>query len=130
MVIPSEPEEKPLEFVGGSMADLAEFPPDVKQVIGFALYQAQLGGRHQRAKPLKLGKAGNVIEIVDDFDGDTYRAVYTVRFAGVVYVLHAFQKKSKSGIATPKAEIDKIKARLAGAKAHYEENYGGRRTAV
>ena len=69
------------------------------------------------------------MEVVDDFDGDTYRAVYTVRFAGVVHVLHAFQKKSKSGIETPKSEIDIIKARLARAKQHYHENYAGRQNA-
>ena len=64
------------------------------------------------------------MEVVDDDDGDTYRAVYTVRFAGVIYVLHAFQKKSRKGIATPKHEIDVIKARLNVAEAHYRENHG------
>jgi phage-related protein len=70
-----------------------------------------------------------VLEVVDDEDGDTYRAVYTVRFAGVIYVLHAFQKKSKKGIQTPKREIEVIKARLKVAEAHYQENYvkGGKR---
>jgi phage-related protein len=70
-------------------------------------------------------KGARVIEVVDDFEGDTYRAVYTVRLSGVVYVLHAFQKKSKSGIETPKSEIGIIKARLARAKQHYDENYAG-----
>jgi phage-related protein len=122
-------QEKPVEFVGSSEHDLAGFPPEVKQVFGFAIFQAQIGGRHHRAKPMKLGKGANVIEIVDDYDGDTYRAVYTVRFAGVVYVLHAFQKKSKAGISTPKEEINVINLRLRRAKEHYEENYGGRRQA-
>ena|SRR5271163_59630 len=122
---------KPAEFVGSAEDDLAAFPDEVKSVMGFAIFQAQLGLRHQRAKPLrghKEFKGANVLEIVDDFDGDTYRAVYTVRFAGVVYVLHAFQKKSKFGIATPKAEIELIKARLARARQHYEEVYAGRQT--
>ena len=124
---------KPAEFVGSAEDDLAEFPDEVKSVLGFAIFQAQLGGRHPRAKPLTGGKefkGASVLEVVDDFDGDTYRAVYTVRLAGVVYVLHAFQKKSKSGISTPKSEIAVIKARLARAKEHYEENYRGRREAV
>jgi phage-related protein len=124
---------KPAEFVGTAEDDLAAFPNDVKSVLGFAIFQAQIGGRHQRAKPLrghKEFKGASVLEVVDDFDGDTYRAVYTVRFAGIVYVLHAFQKKSKSGIETPKSEIDIIKARLARAKQHYDENYAGRREAV
>lgn len=124
---------KPAEFVGSAENDLSEFPNDVKAVIGFAIFQAQMGGRHQRAKPLrghKDFKGANLLEVVDDFDGDTYRAVYTVRFAGVVYVLHAFQKKSKSGIETPKSEIEVIKTRLVRAKEHYEEVYTGRREAV
>jgi phage-related protein len=132
-MIPPMPIAKPTEFVGSSRDDLAEFPTAVKDVFGFAIFQAQIGGRHQRAKPLTGGsdfKGASVLEVVDDFDGDTYRAVYTVRFEGVVYVLHAFQKKSKSGIATPKSEIDIIKSRLARAKEHYEENYRGRRKAV
>jgi phage-related protein len=132
-MLPGIPISKPAEFMGSSREDLAEFPVEVKDVFGFAIFQAQLGGRHQRAKPLTGGKdfrGASVLEVVDDFDGNTYRAVYTVRFAGVVYVLHAFQKKSKSGIATPKSEIAIIKARLARAKEHYEENYKGRREAV
>ncbi len=127
------PTAKPAEFIGSAEDDLAAFPDDVKSVVGFAIFQAQIGGRHQRAKPLrghKEFKGANVLEVVDDFDGDTYRAVYTVRFAGVVYVLHAFQKKSKSGIETPKSEIDVIKARLARAKEHYDKVYAGRREAV
>jgi phage-related protein len=117
---------KPAEFVGTAEDDLAAFPNEVKSLLGFAIFQAQIGGRHRRAKPLKGHKefkGAGVLEVVDDFDGDTYRAVYTVRFAGVIYVLHAFQKKSKSGIETPKSEIEIIKARLARAKHHYDENY-------
>ena len=81
-------------------------------------------GDAQHAKPLKgFGDAG-VLEIVDDFDGDTFRAVYTVRFAKAVYVLHAFQKKAKAGISTPKRELDLIEQRLKAARRHYEEHYG------
>jgi phage-related protein len=125
--------QKPTEFVGSSEDDLAAFPDDVKRVMGFAIFQAETGGRHQRAKPLtghKEFKGSSVLEIVDDFDGNTYRAVYTTRFRGVIYVLHAFQKKAKSGIKTPLSEIRIIKARLAQAMEHYQENYVGRREAI
>jgi phage-related protein len=86
--------------------------------MGYALYVAQLGDKHRDAKPLRgVGGAG-VLEIVSDHQGDTFRCVYTVRIAGSVYVLHAFQKKSKSGRETPKAEIDLIKRRLRDAENH------------
>jgi phage-related protein len=88
--------------------------------MGFALYLAQLGQKHQDAKPLKGFKGSGVLEVVDDFDGDTYRAVYTVRFEGMVNVLHAFQKKSKQGIATPKQDIELIEARLKRAREQYQ----------
>ena len=87
--------------------------------MGQAIDDAQLGSESPVAKPLKGFGGRGVLEIVDDFDGDTYRAVYTVKFAGVIYVLHAFQKKSKKGIATPKHEIELIKARLKRAENHY-----------
>lgn len=80
--------------------------------MGFALFQAQRGGKHLQAKPLKGFKGGGVLEVVEDFDGDTFRTMYTVRFADAVYVLHAFQKKSKKGIATPKREMDVVRSRL------------------
>jgi phage-related protein len=85
--------------------------------IGFALRTAQKGGKHSDAKPLKGFKGAGVLEIVSDFDGNTFRAVYTVRIKGVIYVLHAFQKKSRKGISTPKTEIDKIKRRLKEAES-------------
>ena len=89
--------------------------------MGYALYLAQVGRKHEAAKPLKgFGSAG-VLEIVDATAGGTYRGVYTVRFAGVVYVLHCFQKKSKRGIATPKADIDLIKRRLVSASEDYRK---------
>lgn len=111
--------EKPLFWIGSSRDDLKDCPGDVQDVVGFALHWAQRGGKSPDAKPLHgFGNAG-VLEIVDDFDGNTYRAVYTVRFAQAVYVLHVFQKKSRKGIATPKQEIDLVKARLKRAEADY-----------
>ena len=90
-------------------------PDEVQQVFGFALYYAQIGLLHPEAKPLKgFGSAG-ILEIVEDWQGDAYRAVYTVRFADMVYVLHCFQKKSKHGAETPKPEMDLIRARLKEA---------------
>jgi phage-related protein len=111
---------KPIEWISSSLEDLRKFPEDVQQMMGFALYLAQLGKKHPDAKPLKGFKGSGVLEIVEDFDGDTYRAVYTVKFEGIVYVLHAFQKKSKRGIATPKKDIELIETRLKRAKQHYE----------
>jgi phage-related protein len=113
--------DTPLEFIGSSQDDLSAFPVEVKQCIGFALRAAQKGGKHPDAKPLKGFKGAGVLEIISDFDGDTFRAVYTVRMKGVLYVLHAFQKKSKSGIKTPLPEIEKIESRLRDAKAAYAE---------
>ena len=89
--------------------------------IGYALYLAQLGGKHGSAKPLKGFGGAGVLEVVEDHDGDSYRAVYTVRFSEAVYVLHAFQKKSKHGIETPPQEMDKVRARLKRAEEEYEE---------
>jgi phage-related protein len=89
--------------------------------IGYALYFAQIGDKHPSAKPLKgFGSAG-VLEVIEDHDGDTYRAVYTVKFSGAVYVLHAFQKKSKSGIKTPQQTIALIKERLKLAEEDYKK---------
>ena len=125
MKLPALP-QKPAEFVGSALDDLSDFPASVKSVVGHAIYMAQVGGKHASVKPLTGGRAfrgAGVLEVVEDFDGDTFRAVYTVRFAGVVYVLHAFQKKSTSGISTPKHDIDVVKLRLQTAKRHYEENY-------
>lgn len=117
----SEVPPKPVRWVGSSKKALSDFPAEVRRRVGGALWDAQLGLKAPYVKPLKgFGDAG-VLEIVDDFDGDTYRAVYTVRFARVVYVLHAFQKKSKRGIATPKAELDLIELRLKRAREDYEQ---------
>jgi phage-related protein len=114
---------KPVEWIGSCRADLRNFPKEVRRVMGQAIDDAQHGGEHPAAKALKGFGGRGVLEVVDDFDGDTYRAIYTVKFAGVVYVLHAFQKKSTRGIATPQHQIDLIRARLARAEAHYKANY-------
>ena len=111
---------KPIKWVASSKRDLDAMPEDVKDVFGHAIDLAQAGGRHQDAKPLSgFGSAG-VLEVVEDFRSDTYRAVYTVKFAGWIYVLHCFQKKSKSGIKTPKEDIDLINTRLKAAKQDYD----------
>jgi phage-related protein len=112
---------KPVEWIGSSRNDLQEFPGDVQQMMGFALYRAQLGKKHPDAKPLKGFKGAGVLEIVENFDGDTYRAIYTVQFEGIVYVLHSFQKKSKHGISTPKKDIELIESRLKRAEEHHKE---------
>ncbi len=100
---------------------MSAFPEDVRRRIGGALWDAQRGLKAPFAKPLRGFGGAGVLEMVDDHDGDTYRAVYTVRLAGVVYVLHAFQKKSKRGRVTPKAELDLIKQRLKRATEDYEQ---------
>lgn len=111
---------KPLKWVGSAKRDLDVMPEDVKDVFGHAIDLAQAGGKHQDAKVLTgFGSAG-VLEVVDDHQGDTYRAVYTVKFAGWVYVLHCFQKKSKSGISTPKPDMDLIISRLKAARQDFE----------
>ena len=115
---------KPAVFVGSSKRDLSEFPLAVRSEIGQALFEAQLGDHPHNAKPLK-GFSG-VLEIRDNFDGDTYRAVYTVRFEGVLYVLHAFQKKSTRGIATPQRHIDLIRQRLRDAETIHKATKGAR----
>jgi phage-related protein len=115
--------EKPLFWVGSSKHDLLAFPEAVKDEIGTALSIAQFGGKHPKAKPWK-GQGSGVFEMVEDHRGDTYRAIYTVRFEGVVYVLHAFQKKSPSGIRTPRKDVELIGRRLNEARMNFEERYG------
>ncbi len=112
---------KPVRWIGESKQDLSAFPHDVKLRVGGALWDAQVGLKSPASKPLKGFGGAGVLEVVADFDGNAFRTVYTVRFAEAVYVLHAFQKKSRRGIATPKAELDLIVARLARAKEDYDE---------
>jgi phage-related protein len=107
---------KSVVWVGSTKSVLSSFPEDVKDAIGFALYVAQLGGKHRDAKPLRGFGGAGILEIIEDHDGNTYRVIYTVRLAGRVYALHAFQKKSKSGIKTPRSEIDLIQSRLRRAE--------------
>ena len=99
-------------WVSSSLEDLRRFREPVQKVMGFAIFQAQRGGKHLQAKPLKGFGGAGVLEIVDDFDGNAYRTVYTVRFSDAVYVLHAFRKRSKKGIETPKRDMDIVRSRL------------------
>ena len=112
---------KPVRWVGSSKEDLGAFPTETRRRIGGALWDAQVGLKAAYAKPLRGFGGAGVLEIVDDFDGDTYRAVYTVRFAKAVYVLHAFQKKTKRGSATPQSELNVIDLRLKRAKKEYAQ---------
>jgi phage-related protein len=112
---------KPVVWVGSSREDLREFPKTARQRIGTALQVAQDGGKHPDAKPLRGHRGAAVLEVVEDFDGDTFRAVYTVRFAEAIYVLHCFQKKSTHGIATAQRDLDLIDARLRRAAEFHEE---------
>ena len=110
-------------WVRSSLKDLQRFPAEVQEHIGYALSAAQYGGKHPNVKPWK-GAGARVLEVVEDFRGDTFRAVYTVRFEEAVYVLHAFQKKSRHGIATSQADIELIARRLKDAIAEHEVRYG------
>lgn len=112
--------EKPVSWVGSSYKDFREFPDPVQDAMGYVLYQAQIGLKHDSVKPLKGFGGAGVLEIVSDHVGDAFRAVYTVKFATAVYVLHAFQKKSKSGIKTPTEDLELIRRRLKAAEADYK----------
>ena len=112
---------KPVRWIGSSHRDVRSFPQPVRAGISHALYAAQKGETDPAAKPLRGFGGRSVIEIVSDHRGDTWRSVYTVRFEDAVYVLHAFQKKSKKGIATPKKELDLIRQRMAEAERDYRE---------
>lgn len=113
--------EKPLEWIASSYKDLMALPPDVRRRFCYALSLAQMGDQDDAAKVLKGFGGAGVLEVIEDDDGGTYRAVYTVKFAEAVFVLHCFQKKSKSGISTPKADMDIIRARLKVAEALAKE---------
>ncbi|HED16748.1 MAG TPA: hypothetical protein ENI64_08055 [Gammaproteobacteria bacterium] len=116
------PNEKQVIWIGSSLKDLKDFPGDVIDVMGYAIHLAQQGDKHPDTKPLKGFGSAKTLEVVDDHKGSTYRAVYTVKFEDVVYVLHCFQKKSKSGSATPKPDIDLIRQRLKDAESLYKSS--------
>ena len=118
---------KPLFWIASSRNDLQHMPEEVRKTFGYALHQAQEGSKHENAKPLKGFSGAGILEVVEDFSGNTFRAVYTVRFKDAVYALHVFQKKSKKGIATPKHELDLISSRLKRAEEHYIEWIKGRK---
>ncbi len=122
----SDPGEKPLFWIGSAKSDLLEFPEAVKDEIGVALSVAQFGGKHPKAKPWK-GEGAGVLEIVEDHRGETYRAVYTVRFEDAAYVLHTFQKKSPKGIKTARSDVELVARRLKTAREDYEARYGKRK---
>ena len=107
---------KPLRWIASSRKDYGDFPDEVQEHFGFGLFLAQTGQHPPSAKPLK-GLGSGVIELIEDFDGDAYRAVYTVRFATAVYVLHAFKKKSKRGIKKPQKDVDLLERWLKDAEA-------------
>ena len=117
--------EKPLFWIGSSKTDLLRFPEAVQDEIGVALSVAQFGGKHPKAKPWK-GEGSGGLEVVEDHRGDTFRAVYTVRFENAAYVLHAFQKKSPKGIKTAQPDVDLVSRRLKVASEDYEARYGKR----
>lgn len=117
------PPLRPLYWMGSSKNDLIKLSEDVKDLVGFALEQAQAGERHPDAKPLSGFGDRQVLEVVANDPGGTYRAVYTVRLAHAVYVLHVFQKKSVSGIKTPQRDIDLIRQRLKAATEHHRNHY-------
>lgn len=118
-----DPHEKLVIWVGSSKRDLLRLPSIVVDAIGHAISFAQFGGKHSSAKPWH-GAGSGVLEIVQDHDGDAYRAVYTVQFAGTIYVLHCFQKKSPSGTRTGRRDIGMVSMRLQVARSDFEENHG------
>ncbi len=120
--IPPDEDEKPLVWIGSALDDLKEFPDEVQDEIGTALSAAQFGRKASAAKPWH-GAGPGVFEVVEDFNTDTYRAVYTVRFAKAVYVLHAFQKKSHRGTKTTRRDVDLIEQRIEAAQWHYEQTF-------
>ena len=119
-----QPFRKPLHFIGSALKNLQGLPDDVQDVFGSALLDVQYGDHPAGARPFAEGVSRSVMKLVEDFDGDTYRAAYTVALEHAVYVLHVFKKKSKSGIQTPRADKDLIESRLKAAEHHHERTYG------
>ncbi len=109
---------KPLYWIGSSKKDLQRLPQEIQEIFGYALYLAQIGGKHSHSRSLKGFGCAGVIQIIEDYFSNTYRAIYTVKFGESVYVLHAFQKKSSMGISTPKPDIEKVRERLKIAEHH------------
>ena len=116
VIMTEEPPLKPVVWVGSTRNDLRAFPDPVQDHMGYAIYVAQRGGKHSDAKVLAGFGGAGVLEVVKDFRGDTFRAVYTLRYAGAVYVVHVFQKKSKTGRETPRRDIELIEQRLREAE--------------
>lgn len=116
---------KPVDWIGSSYKDFTSFPEAVQYEMGYALYLAQLGRTHLTAKPLKGFGGAGVVELVESDEHGTYRAVYTVKFADTVYVLHAFRKKSKKGIKTPREEIEMVRRRLKVAEEDHKARVKG-----
>jgi phage-related protein len=114
--MPDQLDLKPVIWVGSSRNDCRRLPKEVQSRIGYALYVAQRGGKHRDAKPLKGFGGAKVLEVIVDYSADTFRCIYTLRLAGFLYVLHVFQKKSKTGRETPKMDIDLIARRLRDAE--------------
>lgn len=118
---------KELDWIGSSKRDLLKFPVEVRKEMGHALYIAQSGGKHKNAKPLKGFGGAKLLEIVQNDNNGTYRTMYTIQFEEVVYVLHAFQKKSKSGIKTPKEEMALVEIRLKWAQEKHQKQFGSQK---
>lgn len=124
----SDRSRKPLHFIASSLTDLCGVPVVVRGAFGRQLLDAQYGDTPASAKPLKGFGGARVLELVEDEQSSTYRAVYTVQFARAVYFLHVFQKKSRKGIATSKGDMDMVRLRLRQAQRHYDQHYGGAET--
>lgn len=120
--------KREVEWIASAKKDLRGFPPQVRRDVGLALYQVELGGTPKIAKPLKGFSGVSVMEIVEDFQTDTYRAIYTAKFGNMIYVLHGFQKKSKRGIETAQADMDTIRQRFKAAELDFK-NRGGKHEA-
>jgi len=122
--------KRPTFWIGSSRKNVKDFPKEVRDEIGFSLYAAELGDTPVNSMPLVGFNGAKVLEIIVPYDGDAYRAVYTVKFRLAVYVLHAFQKKSKKGDKTPKPDMALIKKRLKDAEEHYRLNYSEQESKV
>jgi phage-related protein len=121
--MPAGAPRRPVHFIASSGKDLKALPVPVRGTFGRLLLDAQYGETPRGAKPLKGFGGAGVLELIEDYETNTYRAVYTVRFTEAVYVLHVFQKKSKTGVATLRQEIELVKRRYELARQHHEQHY-------